>query len=153
MNNIKEKPHKRGWPKGKPRPKQTREHRLKIGLKVAGKNNGMFGVKHSEQVRRKIAKANSGENSHLWKGGVTPLEHKIRNNVEYKLWRDAVYKRDNWTCVWCGKKDVKLSADHIKPFAYFPELRFAIDNGRTLCRPCHKTTDTYGRLADKFKYQ
>lgn len=41
-----------------------------------------------------------------------------------------------------GRK--KPRADHIKPFALFPELRFAIDNGRTLCDECHKTTETYG---------
>ncbi len=90
----------------------------------------------------------AGSNCPFWKGGVTSENIKIRNSSEYKLWRQAVFERDNWTCVWCGirsskKVKVILNADHIKPFAYFPELRFTIDNGRTLCVPCHKTTDTY----------
>lgn len=90
-----------------------------------------------------------GVNNPAWKGGVTPVNHKIRVSLEYRLWRNAVFKRDNYTCIWCGYKSkgtrpVDIHADHIKPFAYFPELRFAIDNGRTLCIPCHRKTDTYG---------
>jgi len=53
------------------------------------------------------------------------------------LWRKAVFERDNYTCIWCGKKDKTIQADHIQEFATHPELRFAIDNGRTLCKDCH----------------
>lgn len=98
----------------------------------------------------------SGEKCHLWKGGITPLNGRIRKSLEYKLWRRTVFERDNWTCIWCGARSGKgtkviLHADHIKPFVYFPELRFAIDNGRTLCIDCHKKTDTYGSKMRKFK--
>lgn len=68
-------------------------------------------------------------------------------SLEYKLWRKAVFKRDNYTCIWCGIKGSEpkgfLNADHIKPFSLYPELRFELSNGRTLCVPCHKKTDTY----------
>lgn len=87
---------------------------------------------------------NHGEKCHLWRGGITPVNQKIRSSLEYKLWRRAVFERDGYTCVWCGNnKSGNLEADHIKPFAYFPELRFAIDNGRTLCKECHRKTFTY----------
>lgn len=92
----------------------------------------------------------TGESHWNWKGGVTPINEKIRKSMEYRLWRTAVFERDNYTCVWCGEKGIYLHADHIKPFAYFPELRFAIDNGRTLCKECHQTTETYGA---KVKYE
>jgi hypothetical protein len=90
----------------------------------------------------------SGSNCHLWRGGITSENDKIRKSREYKLWRKSVFTRDNYTCIWCGAKSKKgvtviLNADHIKPFAYFPELRLAIDNGRTLCEECHKKTDTF----------
>ena len=84
-----------------------------------------------------------GDKNPSWKGGTTNANQKIRNSVEYALWRTAVFVRDNYTCQNCNKYGEKLNADHIKPFALYPELRLAIDNGRTLCEACHKETDTY----------
>jgi len=78
-----------------------------------------------------------GELHPNWKGGITPINLKIRMGLDYKIWRHAVFTRDNFTCVNCGQVGGALHADHIKMFAFHPELRFAIDNGRTLCKKCH----------------
>lgn len=95
----------------------------------------------------------SGDRCHAWKGGITPVIRRIRASPEYKAWRKSVFERDNYTCVWCGLrsgqgKRVVLHADHIKPFAKFPALRFSLSNGRTLCISCHRQTDTYGYVKD-----
>lgn len=126
------------------------------GLKLGhGWNKGKKGVqKHSEATRKKMSDANKkriAEGRHnFWKGGIAPISQVIRRSIEYKLWRKAIFERDKYTCKFCGAKNgtgktITLQADHIKPFSLFPELRFALDNGRTLCRDCHKKTDTYGR--------
>jgi len=86
---------------------------------------------------------NGGSN---WQGGITEESRLIRESLKYRTWRKAVYERDNYACVWCGNKGY-LNADHIKPFKLYPELRFNLNNGRTLCIDCHKKTDTYGGRA------
>lgn len=112
-----------------------------------GKVSHMKGKKHTIETRKKISEKMITKKRLNLDNSITLENKKIRASLEYKIWREAVFKRDNWTCVWCFKKGCILNADHIKPFAYFPELRFAIDNGRTLCIDCHKTTDTYGNKA------
>jgi hypothetical protein len=61
-----------------------------------------------------------------------------RATNSYKEWRLSVFNRDNFTCQKCNMVGGKLEAHHIKKFHDFPELRFDVANGITLCRnPCH----------------
>jgi predicted restriction endonuclease len=142
--------------------KLSEEHKRKIGkankISLKGhhlpksvrdkisKNN--MGKKLSLEARQKISISHRGRNNHFWQGGISELNDIIRHSLEYKEWRRAVYKRDNYTCQICGLGGYgNLNADHIKAFSKYPELRFAIDNGRTLCHNCHKKTDNYGKRA------
>ncbi len=75
------------------------------------------------------------------------LDRLARYSPEMAKWRRAVFERDDYTCQGCGKRGCELNADHIKPFAYFEELRFELSNGRTLCVPCHnKTKKSYQEM-------
>ena len=81
----------------------------------------------------------TGNKNPNWKGGITPINQKIRGSLEYKLWQDSVFNRDGNNCQKCNENRIsKLMAHHIKNFAEFLELRFAIDNGITFCKDCHK---------------
>ena len=125
------------------------EIRRKMSEAVRGKNHWNYGKHRSIETRRKISKAkegNVGEKAPNWKGGITPINAKIRGSIEYRLWREAVFARDNWTCQKTGEKGTYLQVHHIKPFAKFPELRTAIENGITLSRKAHKEFHgKYGR--------
>ncbi len=50
----------------------------------------------------------------------------------------GLFVRDLYTCQHCAQHGGTLEAHHIKPWVSFPALRFEIDNGITLCVPCHK---------------
>jgi 5-methylcytosine-specific restriction endonuclease McrA len=56
-----------------------------------------------------------------------------------------VFERDDWTCQKCAARNgngkaIYLEAHHLKPFTKYPELRFELDDGTTLCRGCHVGT-------------
>ena len=151
--------------------KLSLEHIEKIRVANAGKKRSelfserMRGDRNPAkllEVRKKISEAlkgkkrpNASGNKHYkWRGGITSTNEAIRQSLEYRLWRQSIFKRDDYTCKLCKIRcqtgiKVILHADHIKPFAFYPELRFAIDNGRTLCEDCHKKTDTFAYNAIK----
>lgn len=83
-----------------------------------------------------------GANHPNWKGGQKRYKH-LTSTVEYKNWRQAVFNRDSYTCRNCGIIGAKFEAHHIKSWAKFPELRYFLENGLTLCIPCHQKTDNY----------
>lgn len=113
-------------------------------------NKDQVGIMPEPWNKGKLYPQITGNKHHNWKGGISSENSRIRGSLEYKIWRRAVLKRDNFSCQKCGIRNkkglgrcVKFEVDHIKPFAYYPELRFDIKNGRVLCVECHKKTDTY----------
>jgi len=124
--------------------KFSKETRKKLSRAHRGENNHAWGKHPSKEARAKMSKAhkgiNAGKNHYNWKGGITPLYIIIRNSNKYKEWREAVFRRDNYTCLMCKKRGGKtyLHPHHLLPFADYPNHRFDIDNGLTLCKDCHK---------------
>ena len=131
-----------------------------------GEDNGMYGkpswnkgIKLSTEHIKKLRSShkgytpwNKGKPAYWakgklnvnWKDGVTSKNEQLRKSIEYKRWRQEIFERDNYTCQSCGKRGgINLNANHKKPWSLFPELRFDLNNGETLCVPCHKLTSSY----------
>jgi hypothetical protein len=93
------------------------------GLKRSEETNELNRIVHtglvqSKEAREKNSIAQRGEKNHAWKGGVTVFNESIRSSSKYLAWRDAVYKRDNYTDVITGERgNGNLNAHHIMPFA------------------------------------
>src|SRR6185312_6435325 len=96
-----------------------------------------------DSVRRSVTQR--GSLSSRWRGGKTSPDRRARNDVRTDRWRQAVFARDDFTCGICQARGGRLCADHILPWAYYPSLRWDVDNGRTLCRGCHTKLPTSGQ--------
>ena len=101
-------------------------------------NKGKKGLyKHSEKTKQEMSEARLGENHWNWKNGITPLRTKIWKDKEYQYWRNFIFKKDNYTCQKCGRRNGDHRAHHIFNFSQYPELRFNTTNGITFCKNCH----------------
>lgn len=122
--------------------------------------------------RSKIQKEflSNPKNHWNWQGGKTVLYDAIRNSEENKIWKQSVKTRDNFTCQICGDKTSNnFESHHLKSFSIILDeflkfysqfspiedretlLRLSlswlefwdINNGQTLCKGCHKKTESY----------
>ncbi len=120
----------------------------------------MRGKKYSKETKRKVSIASSkrrwsdaqrekfiksfrsnpnnrGRKPWNWQGK-SSKQTRIRKSAKYKEWRLAVYQRDGFRCVGCGdERGHNLQAHHKMSFAGYPDSRFDVSNGVTLCKKCH----------------
>lgn len=70
------------------------------------------------------------------------------DDEQFKQWARAVKCRDNYTCGICGVNGggVYLEAHHKNGWNAFPDDRYLIQNGVTLCKNCHRS------FHDQFDY-
>lgn len=80
----------------------------------------------------------NGKHNHnwKWKGGITPQDKLERTKFRQTM-QKQIFERDDYTCQLCGVRGVDLQVDHIQSWAEYVELRFSMDNCRTLCAKCH----------------
>jgi hypothetical protein len=135
------------WNKGKKHSESTKE-KMRLKHKDYKEKHG----KHSGKTRK-------GNESNLWKGGITPIKVKIHDSSQYAYWRQQCFIRDNFTCQKCGIIGNRLEVHHKKSFSklineakgYMPLLSiydavmlytpmWDINNGITYCRNCHIKT-------------
>jgi hypothetical protein len=70
---------------------------------------------------------------------MTIKKKKGRRCAAYWKWRKAVMTRDHYKCRWCDETNKSLlQAHHLLGWTKWPDLRFELDNGLTLCHSCHK---------------
>src|SRR3990167_8019350 len=118
------------------------------------------GDKHKPEAIKKISDSLVGKlgiKARNWKGGLSDIRRSIPQLNKYKEWREVVFKRDDFTCQICKRKCGYVEADHIIPMGLIIKQNkikttldalncsdlWNIENGRTLCRSCHKNTDSY----------
>jgi 5-methylcytosine-specific restriction endonuclease McrA len=156
----------RPWKKGMSPSLETRK-KISEGLRGRGFGGAKKGHPTSLETRRKISEANKGghwtlsletrkkmsevcrgEKCYRWKGGITPENRMERHKFRQEI-QKIVLERDNYTCQLCSKRGVALQVDHIQSWAEYPDLRFNVNNCRTLCDKCHYFVTFHKAMPDK----
>ena len=98
----------------RPTPEMYRQH----GLKMRGENHPRWIVDRSQIKRTRFDCSER-------KGGMV-------------AWRTDVFVRDNYVCQYpgCARGGI-LNAHHVMRWSQYPELRFDVNNGITLCHRHH----------------
>ena len=144
---------------GKHHSKKTKE---KMSITMINKakinpNYGMTNKKHTQETKEKMCELRKGNGGSNWKGGITPLSRLLRTRSQWRIWRELVFLRDNFTCQnqnceFCNNKiGVTLHPHHIRPVALYQELIYKIDNGITYCAEFHMSPGLHKNIQNKMR--
>jgi hypothetical protein len=128
--------------KGKTPYEMTEEIRKRMSLAFRGRPSsmGMLGKKQSDEAKRKMSIAHQGKKAWNWikDRNSLKIDRQKMYDTKYKYWMLSVKKRDHWKCRIADKNcKGSLEAHHILGWIEYPELRYKINNGITLCRAHH----------------
>jgi 5-methylcytosine-specific restriction endonuclease McrA len=99
----------------------------------------MKGRKVSVATRVKQSESQRLEKNHNWKGGISIRKNRRIIGVYQQIWRDAVLLRDKSSCQICGRFCMYPFVHHVRHIKDYPELKYSVENGVTLCNDCHLT--------------
>jgi hypothetical protein len=124
------------------------EHRKRMSLAWTGTKQT------KETIEKRVAQLR-GENHWRWIKDRTKLKKSERKDldVQYIYWVKEVKNRDKWTCrIADDNCKGRLEAHHILDYKHYPELRYDINNGITLCHAHHpRGREREAKLSPYFK--
>ena len=129
-----------------PKSKET----IKIALTSLNQKRKDNPEKYKQISINNLPKNCKGSKNGNWKNNVTKKSKffRVRFWKKFDKWREEVLKRDDYTCQDCGSKE-RLEAHHIVSLFQLPSAAFIRANGITLCKNCHKKTDSYANNKQK----
>ena len=117
--------------KGKKKPLRTEQHKINMSIAKTGKPHIL-----TENGKKSFKEKMSGQNNPRYVKDRNKLvvSEKKHKDSKYKIWMLAVKNRDKWKCKLLNS-DCKgrLESHHIFNWKEYPELRYLLTNGITLC--------------------
>jgi len=125
---------------------QVDQHR-KNTAKYCSRECQIIGSRKPENRKRMrdIHKLRVKNGLHNLYRGATKENKLIKKSSGYRLWRETVFQRDDYTCWICEIRGGVLHPHHLKAFSLYRKLRLVVSNGLTLCKFCHKTYTDFGK--------
>ena len=119
--------------RGERHPMYGKHHSIATLVKMSEAHKGK---RHSIETLTKISTAQCGSNNSNWRGGLSFAPYPVDWNNSL---REAIRKRDNYTCVLCG--EFQNGRRHPVHHIDYDKQNLCSENLITLCTGCHRKTN------------
>lgn len=131
-------------PERKRRQSEYAKNKFSLGSPA---RNKLIEVMQTKEYRENASRVKIGRLNPMWDESLSASERIDRKACPLNArWMRAVKRRDDNTCQCCGISGVTMVAHHLNGYHWDVENRHNVDNGVTLCEPCHNDFhNKYGR--------